>query len=440
MIKQGDVVSTSMHKRQIKLGKPLSRGGQAVVFLVDGQPWVVKIYHHWLLTGARRDEQLCRLTTMARNGAPSPVFVWPLDVIERPGLGYVMPRLSSRYVSLLKFNWNADNTNWLVRLRMCYRLASALAALHLREGYAYCDLSGANVFCDPLSGAIRIIDTDNLTVDGNANVLAIVGTPRYMAPELHSGVTQHPGIHTDLHSLAVVMFETLLLHHPLLGDKVLEGPPELEDRALGARPVYIYHPRDKSNRYTKYREFGGLPPNMLPDGLQGLFSETFTHGAQNPQLRVRETRWRRALVDSLDILIPCTNSRCGFKWTFLNAKAGNCKCVWCGSPLKGFHVLKFFGRRGETLRRKVVTGTEWLAAHHCKLDELFNFSPDAACARIEKGQGHDLILRNVSKETFLYRAPSASSYAAFPPGKGIILRKGTRVQFGALGTEGEVVA
>ncbi|MBI4295206.1 MAG: hypothetical protein HY669_03465 [Chloroflexi bacterium] len=351
-----------------------------------------------------------------------------------------MPRVSPDFKSLRDLNWNAGCLNWTSRLRICYRLTHAFASLHLRRGYAYCDLSSSNIFCQPATGDIRIIDTDNLAIDGYPNILGIIGTPRYMAPELHRGSTQQPSILTDLHSLAVLIFETLLLHHPLLGDRVLEGPPELEDKVLGSHPVYIYHPQDKSNRYTKYQEFGGLLPTVLPQRLLQLFNETFVHGIKNPQLRVRETRWQRALVDSLDEVIPCSNKQCNFGGTFLRGKPWNTKCDWCGSPFKPFLVLKFLGRRGELLRAKVITGTERLAAHHCKLNEPLNFSPGDACAQVEEDPQHGLTLRNISKETLLYRPPAGESFAPFPPEKRIILREGTRIQFGAAGAEAEVVA
>ena len=51
-------------------------------------------------------------------------------------------------------------------------------------------------------------------------------------------------------------------------------------------------------------------PAVLPYSLQKLFTETFTYGVVSPQLRVRETRWQRVLVDCLDTLVPCPNEQC----------------------------------------------------------------------------------------------------------------------------------
>jgi eukaryotic-like serine/threonine-protein kinase len=440
MARRGEIVSTTNSARPLKLGPPFPPGGQGTVFPVEGQPLVVKLYHPSLVAGSRGDTQRLRLATLVREGPPSSAFAWPLDLIEQPELGYVMARAPQHFVSLQQFNWQVNTWDWRVRLRICFRLAQALATLHLRGGYAYCDLSSSNVLCDPSSGEVRLIDVDNLTVDGHRNALGVLGTPRYVAPELYIGSVPEPSILTDLHSLAVLIFETLLLHHPLLGDRVLQGPPELEERALGARPIYIYHPTDRSNRFAGYRQFGGLPPSVLPPMLRRTLTETFTKGLDKPQLRVRETRWQRVLADSLDILVRCPRRKCSLGGSFLDSGSGPTICAGCGSVLNGFRVMHLYGRRREFRRAKVLAGSEWLASHHCKLNALFDFSPGGACGKVELDAQYGLTLQNTSQETFLYRPPGDALYAPFSPGKKIALRPGTRVQFGAGGAEGHVVA
>ena len=144
-------------------------------------------------------------------------------------------------------------------------------------------------------------------------------------------------------------------------------------------------------------------------------------------------------MDCLDTLVPCPDEQCSLKGTFLNGDPWKLTCAGCTRPLGDFKVMKLFGPRQELLRTKILTGREWLTAHHCKLNAPFNFSPEAACARVESDPQHGLTLRNVSQETFLYRSPGTSSYSTFPPGTGLVLRVGTRLQFGAGGAEGEVV-
>jgi serine/threonine protein kinase len=49
-----------------------------------------------------------------------------------------------------------------------------------------------------------IADNDNVSVDG-AGVLGVLGTPRFMAPEIVRGETV-PSTQTDLFSLSVLIF------------------------------------------------------------------------------------------------------------------------------------------------------------------------------------------------------------------------------------------
>lgn len=437
-MKTGDIVTTALQAQPLRLGKALPPGGQGSVFLVEGEPLVVKLYHPSVVAGAKREAQRHHLVSMIDEGPPSPAFVWPLDLIDQPSLGYVMAKVSRRFVPLQTLNWSAEPLGWPMRLRICFHMVQALARLHLRRGSAYCDLAPANVLCDPQTSKVRIIDTDNISADGQQNPLEVLGTRRYMAPELHSGAVRTPSIETDLHAIAVVLFETLLLHNPFLGDRVIEGAPEEEETALGERPVYIYHPNDASNRYAKYQDHGGVSPRLMPRRLMELFNETFVSGVASPRLRVRETRWLRALTDCLDLFVRCGTAGCFTRGAFLleGRRLGN--CPGCGSPLPQSSMLDFFDARGHYLRTKVIRGGEWLAAHHCKAGQLFNFDRGNACGFVESDPKHGLTIRNVSSETFMYRRADADAWSRFPPGERLALRAGTSMAFGASGTEAVV--
>ena len=430
-MKTGDLVSTSFRGQTLRLGKALSPGGQGAVFLAEGEPLVVKLYHPSLVTGVRGEAQRHHLVSMISEGPPSESFVWPQDLVEQPSLGYVMSRVPNRFVPLRQLLWNAEPIGWAMRVSICFHLVQALARLHLRRGSVYCDLSPDNVLCDLHTGKVRIIDTDNVTIQGEPNLLAVIGTRRYMAPELHAGKSMTPTIETDLHSVAVVIFETMLLHNPFLGDRVIEGPPEEEDVALGPRALYIYHPIDTRNRYTKYREHGGVPPDFLPKSLLGLFEETLTIGLADPRKRVRESRWQRVLTDCLDLFVRCGNAACFTGGTFIKPGSKLRDCPGCSTPLPNFSLLDFFDSRGHHIRTKVIRGNEWLASHHCNPSEPFNFRRSDAYARVEAVPDHGVTLRNVSRQTFLYRGPNATDWSAFPPGKRLVLLTGTRIQFGS---------
>jgi serine/threonine protein kinase len=64
-------------------------------------------------------------------------------------------------------------------------LAHSFLALHAK-GLCYRDISFGNVFFDPDTGDVLICDNDNVTVDGSATS-GVLGTPRFMAPEVVRG-------------------------------------------------------------------------------------------------------------------------------------------------------------------------------------------------------------------------------------------------------------
>lgn len=422
-----------------KLGRALPPGGQGTVFLVEGHPLVAKLYHLDRFGSDRLEKQLRHLGDMVKAGQPSETFIWPIDIIENPSPGYIMARVPDDYVSLTRLNLDPSTADLRTRLRVCYRLVDASVTLHQRAGYAYCDLSPSNVLCRASTGAIFIIDNDNLTINGDPSPLNVLGTPRYIACELSSGIIQKPNLETDLHSLAVILFETLLFHHPLLGDRVLDGPQELEDIALSSKPVYIYHPNDKSNRYTKYGQYGGVPIKLLGEDLGKLFAESFIRGVNEPLNRVRQIRWRRALINELDSLIRCSNPGCPFRYSFFTGFKQS-TCIWCSRPIikSKLRLLRFSNGRNKTLRYKVVYSGDWLAAHHCKLDQEFNLSSKQVCAQIVANKRDGLALKNVSSEPFIC-SPREGNMQIISPGMSIALNPGCRLQFGTQGALAEVM-
>jgi DNA-binding helix-hairpin-helix protein with protein kinase domain len=434
----GQMIST-YGKRSYKLATGFPPGGQGTVFLLDGYPLVAKLYHPELLENGTKEKQYRYLMEMISAGPPSNAFVWPEDIVENPSLGYIMKCVPNEYQSLSKLNQEASNADLRTRLRICYRLAEAFSVLHNRKGYAYSDLSPGNVLCHPKTGEISIIDNDNLAIDGISTPLDVIGTPHYIAPELETGRIQRPNIETDLHSLAVLIFESLTFHHPLLGDKIKEGPPESEAEAL-KKPVYIYHPTDNSNRYAKYREFGGIPIYLFPKSFQDIWEEAFVYGATDPYCRIRETRWRRLLIGGLDTLVKCSNPVCPLKFSFL-ISLNHRTCPWCRTPIdwSKFKVFRFTNNHRGTPKYKVVYDGDWLSAHHCKDAQEFNFSSKGAQSQVAFDPQYGFTLRNTSSEPFLYCSPDNAEWRAFPPQKRIVLQLGCRVQFGASGTRAEVL-
>ena len=236
----------------------------------------------------------------------------PVDQLRPPHVGYVMELFTGMVplLSLMKppkgtggvTQWYLDGGGLGRRLRLLAHVAEAVAALHGR-GLVYADLSPHNVFVSENRDdhEVRLIDIDNLhpaTTTGR-----LVYTPRYGAPEVVRQ-TGSPSTLADAHAFAVLAFETLALAHPLLGDVVRDGEPELEERALRGELPWIEAPDDDRNRSSD-----GIPRELaVSPVLQQDFQRAFGPGLSNPGRQAgtdhlgRASSWRRGQNDRLSVL------------------------------------------------------------------------------------------------------------------------------------------
>ncbi len=102
-----------------------------------------------------------------------------------------------------------------ILLKACIGICDGFHQVHA-GGFSYKDISDANIVINPDNGKILILDNDNITP--NLQSGGVKGTPKFMAPELVSGQINRPCRTTDLYSLAVLLFELLMVEHPLEGN------------------------------------------------------------------------------------------------------------------------------------------------------------------------------------------------------------------------------
>ena len=129
-----------------------------------------------------------------------------------------------------------------------------------------------------------------------------LGTRGYMAPEVVMGRAQ-PSIATDLHALAVLIYETLLLRHPLEGGRSLDPDPQKDDDLiLGSQALFVEDPGDASNRLRPppLVPFERLGPHLAP-----LFLRAFGEGLRHPAARPSAGAWEQALYRTHDVLHVC---------------------------------------------------------------------------------------------------------------------------------------
>jgi len=130
---------------------------------------------------------------------------------------------------------------------------------------------------------------------------SVMGTPGFMAPEiLVAG--EHANRLTDLHSLAVLLYQLLFRRHPLRGKRVLSTKSVVEDEmlSLGQKPLFVEDPNDDSNRPGELAET--IATLGIP--LERLFLEAFCEGLAYPELRPSAEAWERAFLRTMDYLVP----------------------------------------------------------------------------------------------------------------------------------------
>ena len=222
--------------------------------------------------------------------------------------------------------WYLDGGGLRRRLRLLGRVADLFARIHGR-GLVYTDPSPQNLFVSQASTEheVRLIDTDNLrpaSVTGDAYF-----TPGYGAPELNAGRGPATSL-SDAHAFAVIAFQTLALVHPLQGDLVEDGEPELQERAFNGELPWIDHPEDESNR----SRHGIARDAVLSRHLSDAFAVAFGPGLKDPARRPGLTRWAEYLHRAADNTLGCP----ACSGTFFRTSA---KCPWCEAPRPGYLSL-----------------------------------------------------------------------------------------------------
>jgi len=105
--------------------------------------------------------------------------------------------------------------------RLLAQAAGALAALHAR-GWVHRDVKPANLLLR-VDGDIALCDLGDAVQGGQLDARAdgaVIGSPRYAAPEQRGGEAAHPS--ADVYSLGVVLFEQLTGHAPFPGTTLAE--------------------------------------------------------------------------------------------------------------------------------------------------------------------------------------------------------------------------
>lgn len=397
-------------------------------------------------------------------------FCWPMSIVKHPEFGIVCPTYPSNFffgahasdvLSLKgkekKSNWFTSNKNrkylrkeelgnFKTMLQISLLLARTIRRMHT-AGLAHSDLSNNNVLIDPKTGDCVVIDIDSLVVPGMF-LPEVAGSRGYVAPEVLATMymseekRKFPSRYTDLHALAVLIYQYIFFRHPLLGPKIYSAESAEDDDflALGERATFIENPVDASNRPGSLQgTIGGLG-----SALKELFLRAFVVGLRSPEDRPSALEWEQALTKARDLVVPCDNPACEHQF-FILCDLQRPVCPFCGTRLKGREILRFtFQRESRAQSGQWSPAGEMIVAGHTPLYKwhvFSNVSPDEKADDIAQAY----VLRHEGKWLLVNQALDgmlSPSGNAVLPGQATHLRDGAKFRFtnraGAMAVEVEI--
>lgn len=435
MLKSGQTVQCAPSGMSCRIDTFLGAGGQGEVYKAElgGAAVAVK----WFFPHMATPEQRASIELLIRKGAPSEHFLYPLEITtakDVPGFGYVMPLRPPRFKNIVDLMTRRIEPTFRTLATAAFNLSHNYLLLH-SQGLCYRDISFGNAFFDPDNGDILIADNDNVSVDG-AGVLGVLGTPRFMAPEIVRGEAV-PSTNTDLFSLSVLIFYMLMVAHPLEGKKeaaikALDLPAMT--KLYGKEPLFIFDPNDDSNAPVP-----GIHDNALafwriyPQFLRDIFTRAFTTGIRDPQNgRVRESEWRGTMISLRDAIFYCPH--CALENFYdsptIKASGGNPGLCWaCAAQLRLLPRIRI----GKAV--VMLNHDTHLFPHHIDDGRLYDFSAPVAVVAVHPTNPHIWGLKNLSQNKWFITSADGN-VKDVEPGKSVTLAVGTKIKFGK--TEGEI--
>jgi len=404
----------------------LGAGGQGEVYRcqLSGIDLALKWYYPHTATA----EQRSALQALISSGAPDIRFLWPSELVTadgKPGFGYLMALREPAYRGITDLLVRRVTPTFTSLSTAGVHLADAFLQLHAR-GLCYRDISQGNVFFDPQTGDIRICDNDNVGIDSEPG--GVIGTPRFMAPEVVRG-DKLPSTQTDLFSLAVLLFLMLMNHHPLDGRKETEihcFDLRAMTRLYGHEPVFIFDPADQSNRpLPGYHDNALAYWPIYPKFLQAQFTRSFTSGISQPGDRVRESTWRGTMGRLRDAILYCGCGAENFYDSEALQSAGGiaAPCWHCHKPLQ----LPPRIRIGKSV--VMLNHDSKLYRHHLDEAAAFDFTIPVAEMTQHPSDPSRWGLRNLSQHRWTATI-AGGNVRDVDPGRSVAVAASTVIHFG----------
>jgi DNA-binding helix-hairpin-helix protein with protein kinase domain len=204
--------------RPVNLGNQIGRGGEGIVYEVDGEPSLVaKVYHKKPLP----DDQVAKLQAMVAcwSSPLETIAAWPrsllYDPLSRKPCGILMTKMDvARPLHELYGTTNRrrhfPEAGWHHMVLAARNTAAAFQTLH-SANILVGDVNQGNLLVDN-GMCVRMIDCDSFQLTtGGRTFHCGVGTPHFTPPELQSqklrDITRTPN--HDRFGLAVLIFRLL---------------------------------------------------------------------------------------------------------------------------------------------------------------------------------------------------------------------------------------
>ena len=352
--------------QRYQLGKKLGDGGVGSVYLViaadgpqKGQKFVLREYRspngNLTISAQQRSirrnlEHLIETPVTDDDGKPLPSLVKPLDMIAFPltdSFGCIMNYVELKdFVSVGKMRKSFPPADILCKL--CYEVSHFFARLASASGLCCNDINEGNIYLNPQTGDVRIIDNDNIVPPGAP---ALAYNSFYMPPEVVMGEGA-ADMYTSRFQLAAYLFRLFLGGFPYDGPRAARYISEhgltitsAKDIIIGSDATFIFDPDDRSNAIHSALLPDNATPeekaqhnswmhqaetwDRLPPVLQENFIRTFSRGCspENRQNRTTAQKWQKTFLDLQQSIVTCP--QCG-QTTFGTGP----RCFFCGETLQ----------------------------------------------------------------------------------------------------------
>lgn len=321
---------------------PLGKGGAGIVYIAR-RASDKKIFVFKEIIAKDDDAIKKQIRTNITNLIEKPLkyrgkeieaLVKPIDVVDlkqSKHFGYIMEYVNTNdYMQLPKI----QGTGYLdaeILSKIMMNIACFLDSIHTR-GKVYKDLSDGNILINKETGAIRVIDCDNINSSNKYETQTVMGTPGFMAPEIYD--THSPTQTSDYFSMAVFFFKLLVNVDPFLGKKhkgILHDKDGFK-QIYSTDILYIFDSQDDSNSIDGYYDDEIVKQiknffNGLPKEIKQLFDKTFSSG-------IRDVSQRATTQDWISVLESIQNTgcnvcpKCGYKNFYSQSK-----CLECSKKL-----------------------------------------------------------------------------------------------------------